>query len=154
MARETTQRFLMLRSSFSLAWSSLGQLWKTRQPFSLKLLHSANQIEVLDKLLLSSVPAALRGEKQPITHKQVATTAIFALAWNESHRGSRWGWKGGGGGGAGGCWGGLDTNKSICWSSPPYPLCWLHPLALQNRGDPWNNVVSSGARIPKINYRY
>lgn len=81
----------MLRSSFSLAWSSLGQLWKTRQPFSLKLLHSANQIEVLDTLLLSSVPAALGGEKQPITHKQVATTAIFALAWYESRRGSRWG---------------------------------------------------------------
>lgn len=112
MARETTQRFLMLRSSFSLAWSSLGQLWKTRQPFSLKLLHSANQIEVLDKLLLSSVPAALRGEKQPITHKQVATTAIFALAWNESHRGSRWGWKGGGVGGWGGAgeaW--IQTNQ-------------------------------------------
>ncbi|EMP30875.1 hypothetical protein UY3_12002 [Chelonia mydas] len=47
-----------------------GQLWKTRQPFSLKLLHSANQIEVLDKPLFSSEPAAIGGEKQPINHKQ------------------------------------------------------------------------------------
>jgi len=71
MARETAERFLMLRSSFSLAWPSRGQLWKTRQPFSQKLLHSADQIEVLDKLLLSSAPAAIGGGKQPITHKQV-----------------------------------------------------------------------------------
>lgn len=65
MARETAERFLMLRSSFSLAWSSLGQLWKTRQPFSHKLLHSANQIEVLDKLLFSSEPAAIEGKNNP-----------------------------------------------------------------------------------------
>lgn len=63
------ERFLKLGSSFSPAWPSPGHGWKTRQPFSHKLLHSANQIEVLDKLLFSS--CSDWGEKQPISHKQV-----------------------------------------------------------------------------------
>lgn len=108
MAWETAERFLMLRSSFSLAWSSLGQLWKTRQPFSHKLLHSANQIEVLDKLLFSSVPAAIGGEKQPITHKQVQPQPFLYLPGMS---------QGADGAGGGEGWGGLDANTSICMAS-------------------------------------
>lgn len=136
MARETAERFLMLRSSFSLAWSSPGQLWKTRQPFSHKLLHSANQIEALDKLLFSSVPAAIRGEKQPITHKQVQPQPflyVLALSQGADGAGGRLGW------------GGWDANTSIRMASSAFltPAADPHRSSLPNLTDPPNNAASS-----------
>lgn len=75
----------MLSSSFSLAWSAQGQLWKNKTTiFFSYMLSLANQIEVLDKPLLCFMPAAIRGGKQPSHHKQVATTSIFILPWCDS----------------------------------------------------------------------
>lgn len=108
MARESAERFPKLRSSFSLVRSALGQLWKTRQPFSHQLLHSANQIEALDKLLFSSVPAATGGEKQPITHQQVQPQPLLYLpGMSQGTDGAR--------GGEG--WGGWDANTSLSTAS-------------------------------------
>lgn len=111
----------MLRSSFSLAWSSLGQLWKTRQPFSHKLLHSANQIEVLDKLLFSSLPAAIGGEKQPITRKQVQPQPFLYLPGMSQGAAAQ---MGPGEGRDGEAW--MQTHQ-YAWRAPALPLL-LIPL--------------------------
>lgn len=128
--RETAERFLRLRSSFSPAWPSLGHGWKTRQPFSHKLLHSAHQIEVLDKLLFSS--CSDRGQKQPITHQQVQPQpTLRSCCEPEQARRDREGREG---------WGGLDVNT---------PIFLHYPTSLQNLMDAPHSVACSRFCVAK-----